>query len=166
MIEATLYWIERINDELDLNPARVMDIGSMDRNLKVGARKQFLDSEYIGVDFADGPNVDVIADAYRLDKVFGPSTFDAVLSMHLFEHLARPWLVLEQIAYVLTDTGLLYVSMPTIGYPVHNYPGDYWRVTEQSMREVFMEEYEVLSLEHAKSTYHKHPFINCLGVRQ
>jgi predicted SAM-dependent methyltransferase len=163
MIESSLYFIDRVNKEFDLIPKRVADIGSMDRNLKIGARAQFPDSEYMGIDMEEGPNVDVIADVYKLNKRFAPGRFDAVLCLHLFEHLARPWLALEQIDYVLVDLGLLYVSMPTIGYPVHDYPGDYWRCTEQSMKEVIMDGYEVLSIEQAKSTYNKHPFINCLG---
>jgi hypothetical protein len=55
--------------------------------------------------------------------------------------------------------------MPTVGYPVHEHPGDYWRATEQAMKEVIFKGYEILSLEHAKSTYGKHPVIHCLGVR-
>ncbi len=163
MMEASLYFIEKVNKEFDLKPRRVIDIGSKDRNLKVGAKAQFPDSEYVGVDFAHGSNVDVIADAYHLDKRFAPGRFDAALCLHMLEHIARPWLVLKQIDYVLVNMGLLYVSIPTIGYPVHNFPGDYWRVTEQAVREVIMDGYEVLSLEHAKSTYSKHPFINAVG---
>lgn len=165
MIESSLRFIDRVNEEFSLNPKRVADIGSMDRNLKVGARAQFPDSEYLGIDFEEGPNVDIVADVYMLDRQFAPARFDAVLCLHLFEHLARPWLALEQINYVLVNSGLLYVSMPTIGYPVHNYPGDYWRCTEQSMEEVIMDGYEVLSMERAKSTYSKHSFINCLGKK-
>ena len=89
-----------------------------------------------------------------------------MLCLHLLEHIARPWLVLKQVDYVLTNLGLLYVSIPTIGYPVHNHPGDYWRPTEQAVGEVIMDGYEIISLEHAKSPRGKHPFINCLGRRK
>ena len=163
MLEPTLDFIEAVNKEFDLHPKRVIDLGSKDRNKKVGARAHFPDSQYVGVDLEDGPNVDVIADAYRLNHRFHPGRFDAVLCLHLLEHIARPWLVMKQIDYVLVDLGLLYVSIPTIGYPVHNYPGVYWRPTEQDIREVIMDGYEVLSLEHTKSPRGKHPFINALG---
>jgi SAM-dependent methyltransferase len=163
MLEPTLYWLAAVNRELDLKPKRVVDLGSREQKNRSGARDLFPDSQFVGVDIRDGLNVDVIADAYHLDKRFAPGRFDAVLCLHLLEHIARPWLVLKQVDYVLVDLGLLYVSVPTIGYPIHNAPGDYWRPTEQAVREVIMDGYEVLSLEHARSPRGKHPFINCLG---
>ena len=163
MLEPTLYWIEAVNEEFDLKPKRVLDIGSREQKGRSGARDLFPDTYYVGVDIKEGENVDVVIDAYRLEKRFAPGQFDAVLCLHLLEHIARPWLVLKQVDYVIVDLGLLYVSIPTIGYPVHNHPGDYWRLTEQAVREVIMDGYEVLSLEHARSPRGKHPFINCLG---
>jgi predicted SAM-dependent methyltransferase len=146
MLEASLRFIKDVNSKFDLKPRRVIDIGSKDRNLKIGARDMFPNSEYIGVDMEQGSNVDMIADAYHLDKQFSRGRFDAVLCLHLFEHVAKPWLVFRQVDYLLPDDGLFYVSVPTIGYPIHNYPGDYWR-----------------ALEHAASTFSRHPFINCVG---
>ena len=166
MLEPTLDFIEAVNKEFDLHPKRVIDIGSKDRNKKIGARELFPDSEYIGVDFEGGPNVDLLADAYHLDERFQPSSFDAALCLHLLEHIARPWLVMKQVDYVLVDLGLLYVSIPTIGYPKHGYPGDYWRATEQAVREVIMDGYEVMALEHTKSPRGKHPFINAVGRKR
>ena len=163
MLEPTLYWIDRVNLEFDLHPKRVVDIGCREQKNRSGARDLFPDSQYVGIDIKEGPNVDIVADAYRLNKRFHPGRFDAALCFHLLEHIARPWLVMKQVDYVLVDLGLLYVSIPTIGYPVHNHPGDYWRPTEQAVREVIMDGYEVLSLEHAKSPRGKHPFINALG---
>jgi SAM-dependent methyltransferase len=163
MLEPTLDFIKAVNAEFDLQPSRVIDIGSREQKDRSGARDLFPLSQYLGVDIKDGPNVDVVADAYNLDHRFHPGRFDAALCLHLLEHIARPWLVMKQVDYVLADLGLLYVSVPTIGFPVHNHPGDYWRPTEQAVREVIMDGYEVLSLEHARSPRGKHPFINCLG---
>ena len=163
MIEASLTFIDKVNKEFSLDPKIIIDIGSMDRNLKIGARAQFPDSQYIGIDFEMGDNVDFVMDAYELKKHFKREYFDAVLCLHLFEHIAKPWKILKQIDYILSQDGLLYISIPTIGYPLHGYPGDYWRVTEQCVREVIFEGYEVLFIEHAKSTYNKHPFINGVG---
>lgn len=165
MIEASLLFIENTNKRHNLSPKRILDIGSKDRNLKVGARAQFPNSEYIGIDLEKGSNVDMIADAYRLNSYFEKDRFDAVLCLHLFEHVARPWIILENIKFILQTGGIMYVSIPTIGYPVHNYPGDYWRVTEQAVREVIFDGYDVLDIEHAKSTYRKYNFINGAGVK-
>ena len=166
MIQSTLDWIEKVNKEFEIVPKRVIEIGSKDRNMKYGARNLFASSGYIGVDIESGSNVDFIVDAYHLEEEYHRSYFDAVLCLHLFEHLAKPWLVIDQINYILKDGGLLYVSMPTINFPLHNYPGDYWRITEQGMREGLMSDYDIISLEHAISTYGKHPFINCVGIKR
>ena len=166
MIPSSLEFIDRVNLKFDLHPKTVLEIGSMDRNLKIGARKQFPGCDYLGADIEYGPNVDTIADAYHLDEYFDKGSFDAVLGLHLFEHTSKPWLILEQIKYILSTGGLMYVSIPTIGYPVHNYPGDYWRVTEMAVKEVIFEGYDVLAVEPAKSKYHKHPFINRVGRKQ
>ena len=164
MIEPTLYWIDRVNLEFDLHPKRVLDIGSREQKGRGGARDLFPDSQFVGIDIVEGSNVDEIVDAYDLYPHFKANYFDAVLCLHVIEHLHSIHIVLEEIDIVLTQPGgYLYVSIPTIGYPVHNHPGDYWRLTEQAVREVIMDGYEVLSLEHAKSPRGKHPFINCLG---
>lgn len=166
MIESVLTWMDGVNLEFDIHPKRVLDVGSKDRNGKIGARKQFPDSEYLGIDMEKGPNVDMIADVYQLEDYFPQGHFDAILSMHLLEHVAYFWKVLEQIKYVLSDHGYLYISAPGFGYPKHNYPSDYWRVTQEAMIEVLMQGYDVISIEDAKSTYHKHPIINCLGIKR
>lgn len=165
MIEASLSFIEMVNKNYNLKPSRVLDIGSKDRNLKVGARAQFPDSEYIGIDVELGSNVDMIVDAYKMNSFFQRDRFDAVLCLHLFEHVARPWIILDNIKFILQTGGVMYVSIPTIGYPVHNYPGDYWRVTEQTVKEVIFDGYNVLEIEQANTTYSKHPFINGAGVK-
>lgn len=164
MIESTLTWISNMNQEYNIKPVRVLDIGSWDYN--GNPRHLFPDSKYIGIDIKDGPNVDEVVDAYDLYPHFKANHFDAVLCLHLFEHLKYIHYVLEEIDVVLIQPGgYLYVAMPTLGYPKHEYPKDYWRITEDTMREVIMDGYEILSLEHAKSKFGKHPIINCLGIK-
>jgi SAM-dependent methyltransferase len=165
MFDSVLEWIAEINGKFDINPRRVLDIGSLDRNLEIGARKQFPDSEYIGIDIAYGSNVDMVLSVYELDKQFDPGSFDAVLGLHLFEHLARPWEALDQIKRILPVGGYFYLSIPTLGFPRHNYPSDYWRATTAAVSEVFMDGYNILSLRDDHSKFSKHPFINCLGVK-
>lgn len=166
MLEPTLYWIEAVNKEFDIHPDRVLDIGCREQKGRRGARDLFPNSHYIGIDIKDGENVDKIMSAYALSTEFELSSFDAVLCLHVLEHLGQFWRVLRGVQLVSSYEAYFYVSIPTIGYPVHNHPGDYWRPTEQAVREVIMDGYEVLSLEHAKSPRGKHPFINCLGVQK
>lgn len=161
MIECTLEWIERVNDEHNLKFDRVLDIGSRDTN--GSPRHLFADCEYTGIDIKPGKGVDKTLSAYGIYSHFGSQSFDAVLCLYLFEHLKYLWHVLVETNFVLKPGGYLYVSVPTIGYPIHEHPADYWRFTEQAVRDVIMERYEIISLEHGKSTYGKHPVINCLG---
>ncbi len=164
MIERTLDWISDMNQEHNIKPVRVLDIGSREYN--GNPRHLFPDSEYIGIDIKDGLNVDEVVDAYNLYPHFKANTFNAVLCLCLFEHLKHIHYVLEEIDVVLTQPGgYLYVAMPTLGYPKHEYPKDYWRITEETMREVIMEGYKVINLEHAKSKFGKYPMINCLGIK-
>lgn len=160
MIDRTINWINEVNKRHDIKPARVLDIGSKDYN---GTPKLlFPESEYIGIDMQEGPNVDMVVNAYDL-SIFVANWFDAVLCLNVLEHLADIGAVLDEIDVVLADGGYFYVSMPTLGFPRHDYPGDYWRSTEESMREFIMKDYEVLSLELGHSRYGKHPIIDCLG---
>jgi SAM-dependent methyltransferase len=136
MIKSTLTWIEKVNKEQGLCPARVLDVGSLDYN--GSPRYLFPTSGYVGVDIKEGASVDEICDVYSLSARFGRSRFDAVLCLHVLEHLRDIWEALREVRNVLTPGGHLYVAMPTLGYPEHDYPGDYWRATEQCMREVIM----------------------------
>ena len=166
MMEYVLDWIENVNSKFNIQPQRVLDVGSKDHNKKIGARHLFPDSEYVGIDITEGSNVDIVADIYYLQDCFFSESFDAVLCLHVFEHLARPWIALEQIRRVLRSDGYLYISVPTFGYPRHNYPGDYWRVTHEAVSEVFMDGYNILTISDGATTFGRHPIINCLGVKK
>lgn len=164
MIERTLEWIAEMNDIHNINPERVLDVGSYDYN--GNPRMLFPDSKYIGIDIKDGPNVDMVVSVYQLELCFARHLFDAVLCLNIFEHLTEIVRALDEIKEVLIPKGHFCVSMPAFGFPKHDYPKDYWRITEDTMREVIMDGYDVIDLEHAKSKFGKHPVINCLGVKK
>ena len=163
MIKRTLGWIERINKEYNIQPERVLDIGSFDRN--GNPRYLFQNSKYTGIDIQEGENVDIVLSAYEISSYFERDYFDTVLCLNVFEHLQDILGVLREIDIVLKREGYFYVSMPTIGFPKHEYPKDYWRATEEAVREVIMQGYNILSLESVKTDYGKHPIINCLGIK-
>ncbi len=58
----------------------------------------------------------LLADVEAIDfaKVFGTRMFDCVIVADVIEHLNNPWLLLSQIHKVLTDDGVLVVSVPNI----------------------------------------------------
>ncbi len=163
MIENTLVWIEKINKKHGIQPKSILDVGSLDTN--GNPRYLFPDSDYWGIDVRDGNNVDMIMDAYALSKHFPINHFDAILCLNSLEHMAYPWKVLEEISYILIAGGYFYISVPTFGFPKHDHPKDYWRASEDAVREMFMRGYKIISLEHGKSKFGKHPIINCLGVK-
>jgi SAM-dependent methyltransferase len=156
----TLLWVEAVNEEYGV-PARVLDVGSYDYN--GNARHLFPGSEYIGIDIKAGPGVDIVCNAERMTDIFEEASFDAVLCLHVLEHVPNVPAVLEQARQLLAEAGYLYVAVPTLGFPRHDYPADYWRMTEQAVREVVMRNLDILSFQHARTKYGKHPIIHCLG---
>lgn len=95
--------------------------------------------EYIGTDFQDGLDVDVVADIHSLSAVFGENRFDAVLSTSTFEHVQYPWIAAEEICKVLKPGGLVFIHTHQT-YPLHAYPNDYWRFSTDGLKTLFREE--------------------------
>lgn len=167
MFESVLTWVTKMRNEHDINPKSVLETGSRDNKYKKGARPCFLDADkFIGIDIRGGPCVDTIMDIYDIPYEFGPGSFDAVLCLHVLEHLPKPWVAVDQISYILKDGGHLFVSMPTYGYPRHNHPGDYWRASHEAVTDILMHDYDILSMEDDGSNVSGHPFINCLGKKR
>ncbi|MET0041945.1 MAG: hypothetical protein ABW100_00280, partial [Candidatus Thiodiazotropha sp. 6PLUC3] len=49
-------------------------------------------SSYVGTDFVDGDDVDIVADIHTLSKTLGENAFDIIISCSTFEHIQYPWL--------------------------------------------------------------------------
>lgn len=94
------------------------------------------DCEYIGTDFMDGLDVDVVSDAHTMSQVFGENRFDAVISDSTFEHIERPWIAAREVAKILKPGGVMFCSVP-FAFPQHGYPNDYWRFTPDALRVLF-----------------------------
>ena len=103
---------------------RVVDIGSQDVNgsLRSACPPDF---EYIGVDFQQAKNVDIVLDdPYSLP--FENESFDIVLSSSCLEHSEMFWLVFLEIMRVLKPKGVFYLNVPSTGL-FHRFPVDCWR---------------------------------------
>jgi SAM-dependent methyltransferase len=110
---------------------KVLEIGSLDVNggLRDLAPKEF---SYTGVDFVEGPGVDlVLSDPYKLP--FEDDSFDVVVSSSCFEHSEMFWIVFLEIMRVLKPKGLFYLNVPSNG-AFHRYPVDCWRFYPDSGR--------------------------------
>lgn len=102
----------------------ILDVGAYDVN---GSLRKVAPSrlQYVGVDFASGPGVDlVLEDPYELP--FPEGSFDVVLSSSCFEHSEMFWLLFLEILRVLKPHGLFYLNAPSNG-SFHRYPVDCWR---------------------------------------
>ena len=107
---------------------KCLDVGSFDVNGSV----RYLFEDYTGMDMRAGPNVDVVHDACSLP--FGNDTFDTVTCLEMLEHCKYPFIAVDEMVRVLKPGGVLVVTAPSIGFPEHNYPSDYWRFTTEAMK--------------------------------
>jgi SAM-dependent methyltransferase len=100
-------------------------------------------SFYVGVDINPNSLADVVACGEHLP--FKDGSFDACLCTQTYEHVADPEQVTREIDRVLNKRGVLFLSVPgTI--PVHNYPHDYWRWTDQGLRMMLTKHFSLISV--------------------
>lgn len=115
--------------------ARVLDIGGRARS-RIDRSAAFTNAECVVLDILPGDNVDVVADAHALARHFPAESFDAVLSVSVFEHLMMPWAVVPQINHVLRPGGIALISShQTLG--MHDMPWDFWRFSDTAWDALF-----------------------------
>ena len=139
-------WIRGIKESLVVNPGRVLEIGSLDVNGEV--REFFPDAnEYIGIDMQKGAGVDIVINAHDIKKRFGENSFDTVVCLEMLEHDNAFWLTLRNIKWVLKKGGFFICSTPTINFPFHPYPKDYWRFTKEAYSDVIFKGYDLVKID-------------------
>lgn len=141
------YFIKAI-DKLGLNEfGNVLDIGSLNIN---GSMRDVLFpnyDHYFGIDMVDGEGVDKVINAHDIVNAFQGERYNTIVCCNTLEHDNKFWLSLEVINRFLNHHGLLMFCVPTIDFPIHNHPNDYWRMTESAVREVIFEGFEILDLQ-------------------
>ena len=128
----------------------VLDIGSLDIN---GNNQEYFDNcNYIGVDIANGRNVDIVSKGHELG--FPDQTFDIIISTECFEHDQYYEKTIQNIYRMLKSGGLLIFTCATTGRPEHGTRrttpedapllqndiewSDYYKnLTEQDIRNIF-----------------------------
>jgi SAM-dependent methyltransferase len=103
---------------------------------KSDARKRFSSAEYIGFDLYPGPNVDVVGDAHKLSQYFAGQQFDIIYSTAVFEHLAMPWLVAQEIAKLLKTGGIVFVETH-FSYSSHERPWHFFQFSDMALKVLF-----------------------------
>jgi SAM-dependent methyltransferase len=88
----------------------------------------------INLEIADLPSTDIISLSDRLP--FRDNTFGAIISLHVLEHVPRPWVVSAEFHRVLKPGGLAVVTVPYI-CEVHGFPHHYFNPTPFGLRSLF-----------------------------
>ena len=130
--------MERFIAEVEAIPdARLLDIGGRARS-GLDRRRQFRIRDYVVLDILAGSNVDVVGDAHTLAASFPAASFDAILSVSVFEHLLMPWTVVTQMNEVLKPNGIALVfTHQTLG--MHDLPWDFSRFSDTAWDALFNE---------------------------
>jgi SAM-dependent methyltransferase len=145
-------WIAVVRGRFPFSAGRVLEIGS--QNINGTVRQFFSDaSEYIGTDMQQGDGVDVVLDNKSLMTHFGPNSFDTIVACEVLEHDRIFWQTIYQIRTLLRVGGHVIITTPTLGFPYHPYPKDYWRFTEDAYRDFFFFGMEVLDISTLDNQY-------------
>lgn len=165
MLRRTMRWVGQQVEKYG-NEGVALEIGS--KCVSSGIADLF--PNYIGIDLEEGKNVNIVMDAYDISQRFKENSFDIVLCLYVLEHVPDIKGILEQINYALRKGGHFYVSVPLFDYPTHGYTNkeakDYWRFSEDSVRDFIMKGYKILAYEFGRGNRPGGgPVLDCLGKK-
>lgn len=116
---------------------RILEIGSREVTGTSRARQEFSNAEYVGFDYYDGDNVDVVGDAHKLSTYFKEGEkFDIIYSSACFEHFAMPWLVAIEISKLLKVGGIVFVETH-FSYISHERPWHFFQYSDMALKVLF-----------------------------
>ncbi len=95
-------------------------------------RDLFPGVEYVGCDMREGPRVDRIEDVTHLSAADG--SVGTVLCLNTLEHVFHTLDGFREISRVTAPGGMAIINFPFY-FKVHDYPGDFWRITPMGMAE-------------------------------
>lgn len=123
-------------DMANKESSEVLEVGSREVVGKSRCKERLAKANYTGFDFHAGPNVDVVGDAHRLSRYFSGKKFDVVYSAAVFEHLAMPWVVAEEISSVLRVGGVACIATH-FSFSEHEMPWHYFQFNSTSLEVLF-----------------------------
>ena len=128
---------ESLVSERSAETGRILEMGTMKWGTESTHHKAMFPnaSEYVMSDFLDGEDVDTVSDLHDL-KEFPDNSFDGFYAASVFEHVQFPWVAAAAIHRVLKPGGWCYVATHQT-FPVHGYPSDYTRWTDNGLRSLF-----------------------------
>lgn len=140
--------LDRVAESVGRRAPRVLQVGSRssvsDRNelnWRALISRRFKNRvRFVGIDAADGSNVDrrldICSAPRTIGEALGAGTFDLVVCCHVLEHTVSPWKAARNIAAVLKPGGLAFVATPW-SQAFHAAPDDYWRFSVRGLRLLF-----------------------------
>lgn len=136
MIEYIVKALQRFNPN-DFNS--LLNVGARDVNPGIlSVRDIFKDvSNYVGIDLFEGKDVTKVMDAHDIKKEFKENSFDLVVCCEMLEHDDKFWITVENMRWVTKPGGMLFISVPGGGAPLHEWPGDYWRFMKAGVADFF-----------------------------
>lgn len=140
MDEATRMFYKKHKSKLGTN---VLEIGSLNVN---GGLRDVIDVT-VGVDMRNGPGVDLVCPVEQLKDHFQDGHFDSCVSAGTLEHIQN-WRAFVKVTWDLVkDGGWLVLTIASLRKGRHNYPCDYWRMTEEQIRSIYpnLEDYNPLA---------------------
>lgn len=132
---SVLAWVGSLPADL-FTGKTVCEVGSYDVNGTVrpiiGAHGP---ASYLGVDIAEGPGVDLVANVGDLPGRF-PDGFDVVVTTEMLEHVEDWRAACEALVRLVAPGGSLVITTRSPGFPYHPYPIDCWRYPPPLMRQI------------------------------
>lgn len=139
---------DRLAQSTGRRAPRVLQVGSRtlvsERNVRnwrsLVARRFGAKARFVGLDIAEGSNVDCVADICgdprMLKAKLGEEPFDLVLCCHVLEHTRHPARAARNIERALRPGGLAYVAAAW-SQAFHATPDDYWRFSARGLMLLF-----------------------------
>jgi SAM-dependent methyltransferase len=134
-------WLKRFarglgSEVWDEDGKRYLDFGA-------GIRDRYFDN-VVNYEIAPNPTVDVLGDGERLP--FADNTFDAAVSIAVFEHVRNPFDAAKELLRVLKPGGAIYLQVPFL-FHEHGYPNHYYNMTQAGLVNLFGDAVDVKHVE-------------------
>jgi SAM-dependent methyltransferase len=116
----------------------VLEVGSYDVNGSL--KKHILDNgakDYTGCDIRAGKNVDIVLKGDLLP--FEDCSFDIIICTEVLEHCKDWKTTVHELKRVCNVGGYILLTARGPGFPIHDYPGDYWRFVPDDIAKAFVE---------------------------
>ncbi len=118
-----------------------MDVLELGSRVVTGANfcSLFSKARYVGFDYYEGENVDIVGDIHRVSQYFDHQ-FDLIFSSAVFEHLAMPWQAALEIIKLLKPGGYVFIETH-YAFGSHDRPWHFFQYSENALHVLFPEKF-------------------------